>query len=150
MIDQEKKIIQKIVVGGVVFKNGKALILQRHKDEDTYPNMWELPSGKREFLESSENALVREIHEETGLTVKPLMPFSVFEYQVEKPNEIRDSTQINFLVALVKDQDLVLSTEHQAFAWIELQEIDQYDLTKTTKEVIRRAFKITPETIHQL
>ena len=46
-----KPIIQKIVLAGVVFnKQGKALILQRNDNEDIYPGMWELPSGKREFF----------------------------------------------------------------------------------------------------
>jgi len=53
-MNEQKKIVQKIVLGGVVIKDGKILILQRHKDEDVYPNMWELPSGKREPLEPSE------------------------------------------------------------------------------------------------
>ncbi len=59
MNEQNKKIVQKIVLAAVVIKNGKALILQRHKDEDIYPNMWELPSGKREFLDPSEQSLIR-------------------------------------------------------------------------------------------
>ena len=44
-----KKEIQKIVLAGVVFYNNKVLILQRSKDETIYPNMWELPSGKKEL-----------------------------------------------------------------------------------------------------
>ena len=86
MNKQNKKNVQKIVLGGVVIKKGKILILQRHKDEDVYPNMWELPSGKREPLEPSEDSLIREIKEEAGLDVKIIMPFFVFDYQIEKPD----------------------------------------------------------------
>ena len=142
MSEQHKKIVQKIVLGGVLMRNGKVLILQRHKNEDIYPNMWELPSGKRELLESSENSLIREVREETGLDVKAVIPFSVFDYQIEKPDEVRDSTQINFLVIPVNDKDVVLSKEHQAFAWINKEEIDKYNLTEATKKVIRKAFEI--------
>lgn len=147
MIDQNKKIVQKIVLGGVVIKNGKVLILQRHKNEDVYPNMWELPSGKREALEPSENSLIREIKEEAGLDVKILLPFSVFDYQIEKPNEIRDSTQINFLVTPTDDTNVVLSDEHQAFAWIAPEEIDQYELTDAAKNVIRKSFEVMTKII---
>ena len=142
MREQNKKIVQKIVLGGVVIKDGKVLILQRHKDEDVYPDMWELPSGKREALESSEDSLIREVQEEAGLDIKVMMPFSVFDYQIEKPDEIRDSTQINFLVTLVNDKDIVLSNEHQAFVWITLGQIDQYDITEATKNVIKKAFEV--------
>jgi len=105
-----KKIVQKIVLAGVIInKNNEILILQRNKNEDIFPNMWELPSGKREFLESSESCLIREVKEETGLSVKIIMPFSVFDYQIEKPKEIRDTTQINFLVRVVNKKKVKLS-----------------------------------------
>ncbi len=142
MNQQNKKIIQKIVLGGVVLKEGKILILQRHKDEDVYPSMWELPSGKREALESSEESLIREVKEETGLDVKIIMPLSVFDYQIEKPDEIRDSTQINFLVAPKDNKQARMSEEHQAFAWITKDEIDRYELTGAVKNVILKAFEI--------
>lgn len=142
MSEQDKKIVQKIILGGVVIKNGKVLVLQRHKDEDVYPSMWELPSGKREYLEPSESSLMREVREETGLHVKVIMPFSVFDYRIEKSDEIRDSTQINFLVTSVNDKDVVLSNEHQAFAWIKPEEVNKYDLTGTVKKVIQEAFKV--------
>lgn len=142
MNQQNKKIIQKIVLGGVVIKEGKILILQRHKDEDIYPNMWELPSGKREPLEPSEDSLIREVKEEAGLEVNILMPFSVFDYQIEKPDEIRDSTQVNFLVTPANNAQVELSKEHQAFAWVTKDEIDKYELTDATKNVIRKAFEV--------
>ena len=138
-----KKIVQKIVLGGVIVnKENEILILQRNKDEDIFPNMWELSSGKRELLENSESCLLREIKEEIGLDVKVIMPFSVFDYQIEKLNEIRDSTQINFLVKLLVDSKVNLSPEHQSFAWINEKEIDKYDISEATKNVIKKAFKL--------
>jgi len=141
---KNKKIVQKIVVAGVIInKEGKVLILQRNKDEEVFPNIWELPSGKREFLEDSQSCLMREIKEETGLSnIKIIMPFYVFEYQIEKPKEIRDTTQINFLVKLLKKQKVKLSTEHQNFAWISKNEIKNYQLSENTKKVILEAFKL--------
>jgi mutator protein MutT len=141
---KNKKIVQKIVVAGVIInKEGKVLILQRNKDEEVFPNMWELPSGKREFLEDSQSCLMREIKEETGLSnIKIIMPFYVFEYRIEKPKEIRDTTQINFLVKLLKKQKIKLSAEHQNFAWISKSEIKNYQLSENTKKVILEAFKL--------
>ncbi len=137
-----KKNIQKIVLGGIVIKNNKVLILQRHKDEAIYPNLWELPSGKKEPLEESKNSLLREVKEETGLDIKIIMPFSVFDYQIEKSEEIYDTTQINFLAEPIKrDDEVRLSDEHQDFAWIPENEIDKYNLTEKTKDVIKKAFK---------
>lgn len=137
-----KNIIQKIVLAGVIIKNDKILILQRNKNESIYPNMWELPSGKREPLESSEDSLMREIMEETGLNIEIIMPFSVFDYQIKKQNEIRDSTQINFLVKPADDFEVKLSPEHQTSAWINKNEINKYNLTKKTKKVLEKAFEL--------
>lgn len=129
------------MVGAVIFNpEGKLLIIQRNKDEDIYPEMWELPSGKREFLESSTNALVREAKEEVGLDIKVAQPFSVFEYQIEKPDQLRDSTQINFIVT-TDSTDVKLSGEHQAFAWISENEVGEYDISDSIKEVVIKAFK---------
>jgi mutator protein MutT len=141
---KNKKIVQKIVVAGVIInKEGKVLILQRSKDEKVFPNMWELPSGKREFLEDSQDCLIREIKEETGLSnIKIIMPFYVFEYQIEKQKEIRDTTQINFLVKLLKKQKVKLGAEHQNFAWISKNEIKNYQLSENIKKVILEAFKL--------
>ena len=137
-----KPIIQKVVLAAVIIKNNKALILQRNKDEDIFPNMWELPSGKKESLETSENSLLREVKEETGLDVKIIMPFFVFDYQIEKPEEIRDSTQINFLAKPIGDYKVKLSSEHQNFVWISEDEIDKYELSLATKKVLKKSFEL--------
>lgn len=141
-----KPIIQKVVLAAVIMKDDKILILQRSKDEDIFPNMWELPSGKKEPLETSETSLLREVKEETGLDIKIIMPFFVFDYQIEKPEEIRDSTQINFLATPIGNKQIKLSSEHQNFAWIQKDEVNQYELSKATKQVIQKAFEL----IHKL
>ena len=132
-----KNIIQKIVLAGAVLRDNKILILKRHQNESVYPNMWELPSGKREPLETSAQGLLREVKEESGLAVSIVMPYHVFEYQIEKEHEIRDTTQINFLVSAPQNDNVVLSNEHQAFRWITPEEIDQYNATEETKKVIQ-------------
>jgi len=138
----KKPVVQKVVLGAVIFnQDNKILILQRNKDEDIYPNMWELPSGKKEEFEDVDKSLLREVKEETGLSGKILMPFSVFNYKIEKPDEIRDSTQINFL-ARAKSDKVNLSPEHQNFAWIVSGQINNYKISVQTKNVIRQAFKI--------
>ena len=141
----KKTIIQKIVVGGVVFKDGRVLILQRNSDEKVFPNMWELPSGKREDLETSTDALHREILEEAGIDVEITMPVSVFDYQIEKEDLTKDSTQINFITKPknLKKCDVQLSTEHQKFAWIKKEDINNYNLTDATKKVIEEAFRFS-------
>ncbi|MEA3464226.1 MAG: NUDIX hydrolase [Patescibacteria group bacterium] len=137
-----KKIIQKIVLAGVVYKNTKILIVKRHNNEKIFPGMWELPSGKKEPLEDWRQGLIREVQEETALKVKVLIPVSVFSYVIEK-KDIRDTTQINFLVKpFPLAQQVKLSSEHSDYAWLKENKIENYNLSKKTKQVIKDSFKI--------
>lgn len=51
---------------GIVIKNDKLLIVHRIKDGREY---WVFPGGHRRDNESGEAAVVREVFEETGITV---------------------------------------------------------------------------------
>lgn len=55
-----------------IIKNsdGEILILKRHPKSRTDPDTWELPGGKMEAGEFFDDALVREIKEETNLDCK--------------------------------------------------------------------------------
>jgi len=135
-----KQIVQKIIVAGIVIDNGKALIIQR-SGKDAFPDLWELPSGKRDDFEKSKDALKREVKEETGLNIEPLVPVHVFEFRVEKEKEIRDSTQISFLVKPVGKGQVKLSKEHQNFAWVSKDGLNKYNLSTDTKNAIIKGFK---------
>ena len=135
-----KPIISKIVVGGIVFNKGKVLIIQRSSSEETYPDMWELPSGKKEPLEKVLDAILREVKEETGLNVRIRSICNVINFVIEKESEIRDTTQINFILDIEGQDVITLSPEHQKHAWIILSEIDNYNLSKEIKETITTAF----------
>jgi 8-oxo-dGTP diphosphatase len=134
-----KAIIPKVVCAGVVINDGKVLIIQRASDDDYMPGLWEIPSGKREPEEKTIDGVKREVEEETGIKVEVGDPIGIFEYKVEKPDEIRSVTQICFLVKPVREVDVKLSNEHQNFVWISQSEIDKYNITDETKEIIRKA-----------
>lgn len=56
------------VAAGLVFRDGKLLLTQRHVDAHL-GGLWEFPGGKREADESFEQCLVRELREELGIEV---------------------------------------------------------------------------------
>jgi len=142
MKKNNKNIVQKVVLSGAVYKKDKILIVKRHEDEKILPGMWELPSGRKEPLEDWHKGLVREVEEETGLEVEVVAPINVFNYVIEK-EEIRDTTQINFLVKPVdQSQPVKLSEEHCEFTWIENDKINEYNLSENIKQAIAEAFNI--------
>jgi 8-oxo-dGTP pyrophosphatase MutT (NUDIX family) len=65
------------------------------------------------------------VKEETGLSIIVDKPIYVFEYIVEKPDEIRDVTQINFLARLANPtQEIRINKEeHEEARWFSKEEI---------------------------
>ena len=61
------------VAAGLIFRDGKLLITQRHADSHL-GGLWEFPGGKREEGETFEQCLVRELQEElcVGVSVGEL------------------------------------------------------------------------------
>src|ERR1041384_5996745 len=56
------------VSAGLIFRNGKLLITQRHAGAHL-GGLWEFPGGKREPGETFEQCLARELREELGVEV---------------------------------------------------------------------------------
>lgn len=58
----------KVIVGGIVEKDGKVLLVQE-KQEKCY-GKWNIPAGHLDFNESIKQGAIREIKEETGCDVE--------------------------------------------------------------------------------
>jgi 8-oxo-dGTP diphosphatase len=56
------------VAAGLVFREGKLLITQRHAHAHL-GGLWEFPGGKREAEETFERCLARELQEELGIEI---------------------------------------------------------------------------------
>lgn len=103
----------------IVLKNkaDKVLILNKG-------GKWMLPGGRVKKNEKWNNALVREVKEETGID----------DFQIDKIIDVAtaeytdDNSQFIITFAGSTDKEEVkLSSEHQEFAWIDFSEIDSYD-----------------------
>ncbi|WP_040700432.1 NUDIX domain-containing protein [Nocardia vinacea] len=128
--DQDE--VQQLVVGAVVQHGGKILLLQRPAD-DFMGGIWELPSGKVDPGESIDQALIREVKEETGLDVTAIRNYlGEFDYQ---SGSGKKSRQFNFTVE-VANTDTVQLTEHDAFTWTSL--VEEPPVTDAVKQVLAR------------
>jgi len=83
-----------------------------------------------------------------NIAIVPVIPVAVFEFKVEKAEEIRDATQISFIVKPIGTPIVKLSSEHKDFRWITKQELNNFEISKETRKVILKAFKLI--NIHDL
>lgn len=68
-------------------QDGKFLITRRHMSKHWAPGWWEVPGGGVKAGETSLEAAIREVGEETGLNVKAAKGEYVFSYHRENPGE---------------------------------------------------------------
>ena len=116
------------VVAGVIVDEAKqALVLRRSASARYLPGLWDIAGGHVEAGESLEQALRREVIEETGWTVvgEPSLVF-VCDWQLA-PDQPR--REFDFLVSVAGDlaRPRLSPTEHVLHRWITPEEIALVD-----------------------
>lgn len=108
--------VQQLVVGAIVRDGDNALLLERPETE-FMGGIFELPSGKVEPGETLDAALIREVAEETGLTVVDIADYiGNFDYT---SGSGKTSRQFNFSVTVEATEPVTL-TEHDSYMWAPL------------------------------
>ncbi len=98
--------------------DGKILILRRPGNCTHFPGEWEFPGGKPDAGESFSETLIREIREETGLTVTPGPVVGYAEGQVGDVCVL-----YVFVEAETDSTRLTLSKENDRHRWVDLAEL---------------------------
>jgi 8-oxo-dGTP diphosphatase len=105
--------VHQLVVGAVIVNDGHVLLLRRPQ-ADFMGGIYELPSGKVEPGESLDNALRREVEEETGLPVTAITGYlGSFDYSSASGKRSR---QFNFTTSVTAAEAIRLQ-EHDAYLW---------------------------------
>jgi len=122
------------VVGAVIIHRGKFLLLKRRAD-DFMGGIYELPSGKVEAGESLEDALIREVFEETGLQISTIIgEMGTFDYLSK---DGKKSRQFNHLLTVHIAP--IRLTEHEDFVWADFKSLDTYNITDSTLSILEQA-----------
>jgi A/G-specific adenine glycosylase len=116
---------------GVVLKNGKVLITQRRND-GLLGGLWEFPGGKIKEKETSNEACIRELKEETGLDVLVHQHLTQVKHAYTHFKIIADvfiCEYISGTIALNGPVD---------YQWITLKQINDYPFPKANHKFIHR------------
>jgi 8-oxo-dGTP diphosphatase len=126
-------------VGGVLIRDGKVLLIRRGKPP--LYGRWVVPGGTVELGESLEQALVREMREETGLEVVPLEILTVFD-RIERDGDrvVYHYVIVDYLCRWLGGEALAASDALEA-AWATLDDLPRFDLPEKALEVVQNAFR---------
>lgn len=96
----------------------KFLILQRNKNDNFLPLVWEFPGGGVEKTETIEAALIREIKEETGIDISQRnLNFLGVSEEFTTQGKAERYLQLNYLIDVFQLPQVTLSSEHTAYDW---------------------------------
>jgi ADP-ribose pyrophosphatase YjhB (NUDIX family) len=130
-------------VGALIFENGRVLLVER--GQQPLAGYWSLPGGVVETGERLENALVREVFEETGLNVTIGSIATVFERIMP---DAAGTCEYHYVLVdfycTIAGGDLRPGDDSARVAWFPIDSLSTLPMTEGTREVIESCCTRTP------
>lgn len=123
------------LTSAVVLLNRDSVLLQLRDNLPNidYPDTWSIPGGTVEAGETSKQAALRELREETGYQAKTCKFLTKLKYFSEN----KQKTLFAYIVLFIPGQP-ICCLEGQEMKWFSLKEIESVKMPP----VIRKVFKI--------
>ena len=131
----ERKRLPIATVGALIFNSdGEVLMIRTHK----WSNLWGIPGGKIKWGEPSEDALRREIKEETNLDVKDIQ-FELVQDCIRSKEFYREEhfVLLNYTCRCVGDPDVKLNDEGREFRWVTMSAALKMPINNPTRILLR-------------
>ena len=132
-----------VTVGALIFNDaGEALMVRTHK----WSNLWGIPGGKVKWGEPSEDALRRELKEETNLDIADIR-FVLAQDCIHSKEFYRDAhfVLLNYTCRCVGRPDVKLNDEAREFRWLAIQQALQMPVNQPTKKLLLEVAKTPPQ-----
>lgn len=121
----------------VANEKGEVLIVRRHGSAHA-SGFWCLPGGKVDYGETVEQAVAKELREETALTCTASR---FLFYQDSLPPEADTMHCINLYFECDVAGDLVLNEESSDYAWITSASLSRYDMVFRNDDALLQYWK---------
>jgi len=109
------------------------LLLKRNAQRRTSPNKWQTPSGFINEGESAEEAVLREVKEETALDGTIKKSGTVFEVVDEWARWVI----VPFLISVKSGKVVIDTREHSEFRWVKVDEVSSFECVKGIDEDLK-------------
>lgn len=126
-----------VVVGALVRRNNELLLVKRKKKP--WKDYWAIPGGKIKFGESLEEAVKREVREETGIDIKVIRLLGVQTVIIKKNGKIVDHFLLIDFEAYPLENELKPNTEEiDEVRWVKFSELEKYRLSSPTLKILKK------------
>jgi len=122
---------RKLVVAGLVVREGRVLISQRRADQ-ALPLQWEFPGGKVEPGEAPVDALARELVEELGITARVGRIWDVLFHAYPA----FDLVMLVYACRIVSGEPRTVEVAH--LAWAAPGELSRWDILPADRPLVER------------
>lgn len=125
--------VPRLGCGAAILKDDAILLLvQRLREPES--GCWGLPGGKIDWLEPVENAVVREVHEELGITLSHLKLLCVVD-QIDQFKGEHWVSPVYVTSHFDGAPELIEPDKHAAFGWFALHDLPKQLTVATYKAV---------------
>jgi len=118
----------RMAVGAVVVDRGRVLLVRR--GHEPAKGNWSLPGGALELGESLTDGVVREVREETGLTVKPVELVELLDRIHREGERVRYHYVIANYLCRVVEGEMLAASDADAVRWVERAEWNSHSVLK--------------------
>lgn len=134
-------------VGVVVVRGDKILLIRRTKPPKA--NGWSIPGGMQELGETTEQAAVRELFEETSITMEKPQFIDIVNYiDRDRDERIKHHYILIDYAANYRSGSLRAGDDAGEARWVPMDQLSQYDLWPETEKIIYKAINRLKATVN--
>lgn len=132
--------LEKNVAIGIIEHNGLILITQRNDEIPLWNLKWEFPGGGIELQETAEQAVRREIREETSLEVTSTEFLGLHSHVWVLENGSKKTVRLHVFYCQVRQPYVQLNEESIQSKWVFPHEVVEHDILAPNRSIMEHMY----------